>query len=386
MDANLAKWRNWLSAPPVTARSAIRHFQDLTRRLVQTGQLQPGERIPANGALAALAGVHGCTMHRALSPLVKEGLLVCAPRRGTFVREPPAFTAEIGVYFDARSFLTDGSDFNRALYARIATLLQARRIRVSLWLDERTGEARRNRWNDLWRAAEERRIQGLIASAMPLKHSLWLRKLPVPVVHLSTGDFANKVNLDFNQFWRSIFETLQKEACRTFGAIGLRGNPRPVRPAGEPLASDWYGTLCVWSRRYGFRLEPRFVFHGPANLSPRLHADFGYTALMRLWRQRSHPEGLVIYPDSVAPGVIAGLLQEQVRIPGELKVVCHRNQETPLLCPMPIMVAQTSIRAIAEAAIRQIEKQLRGMPCTPIWIPFQMVRHTPRMLKIGART
>jgi GntR family transcriptional regulator len=71
------------SAQPLYAQ-LIDHF----RRLITEGELKPGDRFPAELDLMKQYGVARITVRRAMSELVREGLLERARAKGTFVAAP----------------------------------------------------------------------------------------------------------------------------------------------------------------------------------------------------------------------------------------------------------------------------------------------------------
>ena len=61
-------------------------MEQLTEQIV-SGQLQPGDKVPAVRELAAQAGVNPNTMQRALADLEREGLLFTNRTSGRYVTE-----------------------------------------------------------------------------------------------------------------------------------------------------------------------------------------------------------------------------------------------------------------------------------------------------------
>lgn len=59
------------------------------RARIDSGMLAPGERLPAQHAMAVEHGVTVMTLRQALAQLEAEGLVRAAKGRGTFVTEPP---------------------------------------------------------------------------------------------------------------------------------------------------------------------------------------------------------------------------------------------------------------------------------------------------------
>ncbi|GAA3022548.1 GntR family transcriptional regulator [Actinokineospora globicatena] len=64
-----------------------RAIADALRQRIDSGELQPGDRIPSENELMAAHGVEQPTARRALDVLKNEGLIVARRGAGTFVRE-----------------------------------------------------------------------------------------------------------------------------------------------------------------------------------------------------------------------------------------------------------------------------------------------------------
>ncbi len=63
-------------------------LRDQMRALVHSGELEPGDRIPASRELATQLRIHRTTVATAYAELESEGLIVGYVGRGTFIREP----------------------------------------------------------------------------------------------------------------------------------------------------------------------------------------------------------------------------------------------------------------------------------------------------------
>lgn len=81
-----------LTLPPIDPDGPPAHVQIATALsgLAADGRLSPGDRLPAERDLAALAGVSRATLRQALSTLERRGLLVRSQGRqgGTFIAAP----------------------------------------------------------------------------------------------------------------------------------------------------------------------------------------------------------------------------------------------------------------------------------------------------------
>jgi 2-aminoadipate transaminase len=86
-------------------------LRDQLRALVHTGDLRPGDRIPASRELATLLGVHRTTVANAYAELESEGLIQGHVGRGTFIKgngnglkitppAPPVLTGGNGIRWE----------------------------------------------------------------------------------------------------------------------------------------------------------------------------------------------------------------------------------------------------------------------------------------------
>lgn len=68
-------------------KKANQVIADDLRQAIASGQFQPGDRLPAEFALADTYGVHQLTARSAMRILEMEGLVVARPKQGRFVRD-----------------------------------------------------------------------------------------------------------------------------------------------------------------------------------------------------------------------------------------------------------------------------------------------------------
>jgi DNA-binding LacI/PurR family transcriptional regulator len=124
----------------------------------------------------------------------------------------------------------------------------------------------------------------------------------------------------------------------------------------------------------GLTLKNEWVLIPSAD-TPFQHERYGYDQFERLWQQTDRPEGLLVFPDSIARGVITRMLEKRVDVPGQLKLVIHKNESIELLCPLPATLLVLSERELARGLINQVQKQFRGEQCAPVLLPFPQEDH-----------
>jgi LacI family transcriptional regulator len=88
--------------------------REAIKRAIDTGQYEPGQRIPSTAEMSRQLNVSLVTAHRALGDLVNDGVLHRHQGRGTFVRETPrsgnerpAAVGRIGLVVHRESSLAD---------------------------------------------------------------------------------------------------------------------------------------------------------------------------------------------------------------------------------------------------------------------------------------
>ena len=149
---------------------------------------------------------------------------------------------------------------------------------------------------------------------------------------------------------------------------------------GLPACTDCLAHFTDRARDLGLRIKNRWIRVAQQDESDRdaarrgpLREAYGYEQFTELWRQPERPDGLIVDEDVTARGVITALLERQVRVPEDLKLVLYKNEAIELLCPKPVTFVVGSERAMVRALLDLIEKQFRSERCEPIILSYQVV-------------
>lgn len=348
-----------------------RQISDQIRSLILSGQLQPGAKLPPTTELAARWNTHAATIHAALSPLVKEGLLTRRPKIGTFVSKRTARLTQVAVYYSSDIWGHEANAFKRAVHVELTRLLQAEKIELQVWFDSRPARQHGKAWQQLAAAAERREFQAIIATDVPHEVVKWMQQLPVPAAYFTYASVPNKVALDFGQFAEASVAYLKKQGCRSAGVISILEPGQPASQKSSTVSRDFYEhfTEVCWLQGLAVRNEWIRTAHG--FVPDESQEEFGYNEFKEIWRQSTRPDGLVVFPDTSVPGVITAILEQRVNLPEELTLVAHKHTEINFLCPIEISLLYSSTREIAHALFSQIQRQLRGEVCVPIVLPFK---------------
>jgi DNA-binding LacI/PurR family transcriptional regulator/DNA-binding transcriptional regulator YhcF (GntR family) len=356
-----------------------RQISDQIRELIVSGRLQPGTKLPASAELAAKWDTHAATIHAALTPLVKEGLLTRQPKIGTFVSKRRARLSNVGIYYDSNIWLNQANAFKRAVHVALAGLLEAERIQVEVWFDSRAERQRGKAWPELARAVDRRQMQGVIATDVPEEVVRWLQGLPVLSAYFTYAPVRNRVSLDFDQFAEASVALLKKQGCRSAGLISILEPGQPAGAASSATASrDFYAHFATVCAAQGIEVRSEWIRTAHGFVRDESQEEFGYKEFRQIWRQARRPDGLVVFPDTSVPGVILSVLEQRVNVPAELRLVVHKHAEINFLCPLPITYLYSSTEQIARALFSQLERQFGGETCDPIVLPFHASLRTLR--------
>ncbi len=328
------------------------------RTLIQGGSLPPGSKLPRMHDLAAHWRTNYFTVHTALTGLVREGLLERKPRLGTFVRQKSKDLRSVGIYYGDEILIKHEREFYRSLHAQLLFLLHKENIATRIFIDSRPKHLQQEALQELGDSINTHAIQGLIVPLVSPSMNLWINNLPVPTSILSMGrSECSRICNDNEDFITKSFEALVEQGCHTVGLI----NPTaPSSPSGGKNEHDSILNAfhsCVEK----FHLKTHKSWIRVPRTSQEGQEKYGYQQFHKLWALDEKPDGLIVYPENVSHGVALALLEKQVKVPAELKLVLHKNQNVDFLCPLPTNWIITREKDIAEALIQQIQDRFAGL-------------------------
>jgi DNA-binding LacI/PurR family transcriptional regulator len=347
-----------------------RQITDSMRDLIRRGTLEEGTKIPSIQTLAKLWNTTHFTVNRALKPLMEEGLLERKRRIGTTVRHVPK-TRTIGIYLAHRHLFERGRFFYLVLYVKLEALLGEAGYRTLLWIDTRPDSERGEAPNDLRRAIDQRDLLGLISPLIRRDEVPWMRRLSIPVVGLSNvEEYGTNVGSDYDQMLREFCEGLRAQGCRTVGLLVPFSRETNLRGG---YHSTWYQFYESFDRaiaRVGLTAPSEWVW---SHCSHDDHGSYAYHRLMRMSGEKKIPDGLIVYPDTMVEGVLQAIWKLGLRVPKDVKLGLHCNEDLQVSCPFPAMWAETSVTGIAQALIDQLYARIQGRVApVRVTLPFRV--------------
>lgn len=345
-------------------RQVEAHFLDRIR----SGEIAAGMKLPSNTEIAVQTGVSVFSVQRAMQNLVRSGLIERRQRAGTFVKGNGIRLACAGIYLGRDIWHEPEHGFYIALVRELQQVLTAHHVDVQTWPDPRSPSAHSQPLSVLKRAVENREIQALLVPLCDTPELHWLRELDIPTVFNTDARISNRVDLDFRQMFHLACQKLHARGCRS---VGLISNTPPVAEARTTIERYAFRNAFLdMAREFDLAVRDEWTRLPVEEVS--LLERYGHEQFHALRQLREQPDGLVVYPDTVAKGVLLAILELGVRVPQDLCLVLHRNRGVDFVCPLPAAWLETDVAATAAAMFQQIASQLTGESPRPIFVPFAM--------------
>lgn len=333
------------------------------REKILSGNLAPGTKLPSTAALAEQSGTDVKTVHRALTDLVKEGLITRTRKVGTYVTDRHTELTRIGIYHASDIAVQPSSLFLQALHSELHKLAHKKGISTRVFVDQRPTSRQTTAWPELEKAAREKEIQGVISSIADLHHLPWLRKIKVPVAYMG-GHEPGSVYWDHSAFLDISFRTATEHGCRHVGVVS------PYRPENKAF----FKSLQEKALSHNCTVQPEWILNPQDDhiLGDTEYEKFGYEAFLRLWALRNKPEALIVYPDLMARGVLLGILARQVKVPENLLPIFHRNEGIQHFSPVPAIYVESRVGLCAKALLNKLSQAFHGKATSPELLGFSL--------------
>jgi DNA-binding LacI/PurR family transcriptional regulator len=241
-----------------------------------------------------------------------------------------------------------------ALYS----VFQREGLQCMVWLDERPDRKQEDPVPQLAEAVKDGRIQALVCPLVNSQVLEWIHAFPIPHAYLTSLKSPGSVNLDLAGLARMAARQFKDWGCQTVGAV-LSESTAALNSPRQPTELPQIGPSFVdEARRLGLRVEEQWVKRPPD--TPRSMTEMGYHFFREIWAGSKRPDGIFVFPDMAARGVLAAISEGRVRIPQDLRLIIHRNAEVEVFSPVPVTSVETSAAEVAELLFRQIKRQIAG--------------------------
>lgn len=327
---------------------------DGMRAMILKGEVVPGALLPTIRELAERFDTSVYTVQVAMTPLEEEGLVERKRRVGTIVKHNPAVLTCAGIYSGEGLLEEWEYAFHRELSRELQRQLGGQNVESKLFADMRSEADHLKPMPELVRAVDSREIQALFVVLCGSRTIPWLTRLPVTGSFTSSGPMPNRVNTDSEQMLRLSLTRLCEQGCRTVGLISAIRIPHDH----YSRYFHFYEAFTDIVADLGMKTRDPWVITPAEHVAD--HEAYGYESFRRLWGSDKHPDGLLVYPDTSARGVMTAALELGVRVPDDIKMVFHHNTGVDWTCPLGVDWVENDTTQWAAEMIKQVCRQKAG--------------------------
>lgn len=304
------------------------------REKIESGALQPGERLPSLRELAELWHTNFFSVKLATDLLVNFGLLNKQHGRGIFVAPRAEGIHRVGLYtsklYGSRSDLIAYSVLRDILQEKF----QARGVECAIFDDCRPEEQHGQIPDALHQAILAGRIQAVIGVVVREIDNNWFDRLPIRKATIMSDtlyDFSAQA------------QQLKEHGCRRIAAI----------LSGGPVKRQSF--LLAGLHSAGIKIMPRNLrVIRDESLTSQSWGEIGYRCTMELLTATPRPDALIVYPDNAVMGAMQAILHLGIRVPEELFTIFHRNLELAYFCSFDSAYIDSKIEDIADRLIKTV--------------------------------
>lgn len=342
------------------------------RHLIDSGEFSTGSRLPGVRELALRFDTNVFTIHQALGPLEREGLIECRRKLGTVVTKGSPRLACVGIYFSSNFIYDDDMSFYRRLCDCLISRLETMGWGHQLWTETlRPGDNRvpGKLIETVQQAVRKGQIQALICPMINSPAFDIFHLLPIPSAFITSGKVSNKVCYNYDSLARAGLEALKEQGCRSVGLI-----TNMYRHPDDDTGNDYgkfHRSFTEAATGTGLEIRSEWIKCPPDGVIVQAQPRFGYEQFAELWSQSERPDGLLVYPDNTAKGVVTAVLERRIDVPRELKLALHRNDGVDFLCPLPATWLCSNVTDTADSLISLIRDQVAGLNIIPRHLIFR---------------
>jgi DNA-binding LacI/PurR family transcriptional regulator len=335
------------------------------------GALACGVPLPSVADIRAELGVGQATVEKALALLESQGLVERKRRKGVFVADRLA-TGEIAIVLSQATLGPNASP----TYARVCSLLRQElhefnpkwAVKLHLGMSSVPGPDMPATL-DLLEPTVLPRLRGVLSFHPLYEVEKELAAAGVPVIYLSAAGPARGtgVFMDREQMLRDGVRHLAESGCRSVALLHSRYVGRKYLGSGDPVPA-----VAAAAADCGLEFRDESIDHAEGGWTER----HGYDLFMRMWDTSKRPDGIMVADDILCHGVLRAILERQVELPRQLRLVTQANHGFDFPYPRPVTRVEFDLDAWTDKALRMLESLAKGQPLkkTAEWVEATLVK------------
>ena len=339
-------------------------------REIQSGRLHDGDRLPSEAALERRFGASRITVGRAVRDLQAAGFVERRAGSGTFVRTRQSLGAlSFGLLIPD---LGETEIFEPICQGMMASPLAREHALVWGSLSQEGGSKEERAWH-LCRQYIDRRVAGVFFAPLELTSTksdmnrriadaLDEARIPLVLLDRTVAAYPRRghhdlVGIDNRRAGYAITEHLLKLGSRRIAFVAER-----------------HAAATVDAREAGYR-EALFAWDAPVDRGLVYRLDPQDRNEVRPLMKTSPPEAIVCANDRTAARLMRTLLQEDYRVPLDVRLVGIDDVEYASLLPVPLTTLRQPTKQIGDAALTAMLERVarKDLPARDILLQPELV-------------
>lgn len=325
--------------------------QDIKNKIIE-GSLKIGDKLDSQNMLAKRYDVSLITIKKALSNLIKEGILFSRIGKGTYVARKSR-PAEGSMHKTIGLVL---KDLRHPFFSLIVHSVEenAYRLGYNVLLSSSSGKVEKE--ESQITHFESIGVNGVIIASMNLQYratesiiKLHNRNFPYVMVSYMEDSFIYYVGTDNEHGGYIAAEQLIKNGYKNIGYVtGGKGNLLSlIRMKGYERAMKNNGLIP----------NKKFIYN--LDLGGDRYKS-GYELGMKFKKLKNRPDSLCFYSDLAALGFEQALIDAGMKIPEDVAIVGFDDIEIAKFAPSPLTTIRQDTEQIGKLAVESIIKRIEG--------------------------
>lgn len=329
------------------------------RRQINTGELKPHDQIASTEMIAKEFGTMPSNVHRALLPLVREGLIIRKAGYGSIVNPDLKRLRQVAVCFSYEQS-SGGSLYRQMVANMVCDELEKRGL--AAYPLHYTGAERLIRQLNTLAASGE--VQGAILSVRAEDLQDVQDKLTLPYAVMASSRVRFGVMEDTSEALDNAMRDLKERGVKNVALVGTI-IPAEVRKRifrERPASFIPYDSVFRRSAaKHGIQTPENLIAMAESlPQAPHARVQFAYETVRRILSGNDRPDALFIRTDDLLPGAIYALKETGIRIPHDMRLVFGSNRELSVFCPFPCFKLELSLAEIVSALVDTLESACHG--------------------------
>ena len=345
-------------------------------RLIRTGKLQPGQLLLPEPKLAKKHRVSRTTLRRGFAELVRKGLIIKKPGRGTFVASAkeleersrgsvavlaPGVIVRPSDELD-NPVLTSSGGTNYYFLEGVTTTLASYGRSTRMYYLHGDHDDRRK----MVRQIREDGDIGVIAMSLDSSEAVDdVMSLELPTVFIDSVKSKAKVDAVHSTNRKGMKEATLYLLKNTPGPLAFVGSVRHQPPNPHNERHRGFVDACG---EFGCEVPDDYV------LFAEVHVNGGRDIAREILKLSPLPTGIVCSDDRVAMGILDVLRDADVPVPDNVSVIAYGGTIISLMVIPTISTVSPSHLLMGEEAVHLLEKRLRmpGRQPRTIHVPTRL--------------